>query len=369
MTTIQPTETVRPIPEFDGVHDVWPRGDRLEAVRAASKRYRQRFLSQGQVTAIKSIDLVAAPYPARFAFQGYSVNVNPFISIINRMMVIQFEGFDGKLKTLIWEPTVADGSAEAPFYNKIRKFGNALHAGRLFVKYYNDPDQVLPNLGLTNEDVDYVSFDHLHVQDVRMIMGSTEPIEGEDKPRDPFFPNAKLLVHCKELGTFEALHPMQWAWYVKEGMAGVPAERLEIFDGDVELGVGVSLLWTPGHTDGNHSLCVNTPDGVWVCSENGMAPDNWQPELSKIPGVKQQASFYGREVVLNGNTLEDTLDQYDSMVKEKTMASHSSRDPRWVQVIPSSQCVSWKRQWPLIPTYSHNALDYGTIVKPRPDAG
>lgn len=154
------------------------------------------------------------------------------------------------------------------------------------------------------------------------------------------------------------------AWYVENGMAGVPAERLEIFDGDVELGVGVSLLWTPGHTDGNHSLCVNTPDGIWVCSENGMAPDNWQPELSKIPGVKQQAAFYGREVVLNANTLEDTLDQYDSMVKEKTMASPSPRDPRWVQVIPSSQCVSWKRQWPLIPTYSHAPLNYGEIAKP-----
>src|SRR5699024_7145509 len=113
------------------------------------KTYRQRFLAQGQVKAIKSIDLVAAPYPARFAFQGYSVNLNPFITIINRMMVVQFEGFDSQLKTLIWEPTIADGSAEAPFYNKIRKFGNALHAGRFFVKYFNDPDRVLPNLGLS----------------------------------------------------------------------------------------------------------------------------------------------------------------------------------------------------------------------------
>ncbi|MCB0929171.1 MAG: hypothetical protein U0R77_04470 [Mycolicibacterium insubricum] len=366
MTTSQNTD-LRPIPEFDGVHDVWPRGDRLEAVRSAAVRYRERFLTQGQVKAIKSIDLVAAPYPARFAFQGYSVNINPFISIINRMMVIQFEGFDGKLKTLVWEPTVADGSAEAPFYNKIRNLGDTLRAGRLFVKYYNDPDRVLANLGLSNEDVDYVSFDHLHVQDVRMIMGSDEPIEGEDKPRDPVFPNAKLLVHRKELATFESLHPMQWAWYVEKGMAGIPEERLEIFDGDVELGVGVSLLWTPGHTDGNHSLCVNTPDGVWVCSENGMAADSWQPELSTIPGVKQQAEFYGREVVLNGNTLEDSIDQYDSMVKEKTMASPSPRDPRWQQVIPSSQCASWKRQWPVIPTYAHEPLNYGTIVAPGTD--
>lgn len=308
------TAPLRPIPEFDGVHQLWPRGERLAAVRAAAEKYHDRFRSQGQVKAIKTVDIAAAPYPSRFAFQGYSVQANPFITIINRMMVVQFEGFDGELKTLVWEPTVAAGSAEAPFYNKIQNLGRKLRAERLFVKYYNDPDHVLPRLGLSNEDVDYVSFDHLHVQDVRMIMGSTEPIEGESTPRAPLFPNAKLLVHRRELGTFESMHPMQWAWYVEKGMAGVPADRLEIFDGDVELGVGVSLLWTPGHTDGNHSLCVNTPDGVWVQSENGMAPDNWQPELSKIPGVKAQAHFYGHEVVLNSNTLEDTLDQYDSML-------------------------------------------------------
>jgi hypothetical protein len=364
MTATEPTTTLRPIPEFDGAHDVWPRGDRLEAVRSGARRYQERFLSQGQVHAVKSVDIAAAPYPARFAFQGYSVNLNPAITIINRMMVVQFEGFDGKLKTLVWEPTVAEGSAEAPFYNKIKEWGDKLHAGSLFAKYYNDPDQVLPSLGLSNEDVDYVSFDHLHVQDVRMIMGSTTPVEGESRPRDPLFPNAKLLVHRKELGTFESLHPMQWAWYVDNGMDGVPEDRLEIFDGDVELGVGVSLLWTPGHTDGNHSLCVNTSDGVWISSENGMAADSWQPELSKIPGVRQQAQFYGREVVLNGNTLEDSVDQYDSMVKEKTMASRSPRDPRWLQVMPSSQCSSWKRQWPVIPTFSHEPLNYGTIVRP-----
>lgn len=363
MTTTESTG-LRPIPELDGAHDVWPRGDRLEAVRGGAQRYRERFLNQGQVRAIKSIDIAAAPYPSRFAFQGYSLHLNPFINIINRMIVVQFEGFDGKLKTLVWEPTVAAGSAETPFYSGIKKLGDALRAERFFVKYYNDPDEVLPNLGLRNEDVDYVSFDHLHVQDPRMIMGSKTPIPGESAPREPLFPNAKLLVHRKELGTFESLHPMQWAWYVHDGMDGVDENRLEVFDGDVELGVGISLLWTPGHTDGNHSLCVNTPDGVWISSENGMAADSWQPELSKIPGVKQQARFWGREVVLNSNTLEDSVDQYDSMVKEKTMASRSPRDSRWLQVMPSSQCSSWKRQWPLIPTFSHNPINYGSIVAP-----
>lgn len=355
-------ESIRPIPEFAGVHEVWPRGDRLAAVRDAARRYRERFLGQGLITAVKSVDIAAAPYPARFAFQGYSVNANPMISIINRMLVIQFRGFDGAARTLVWEPTVAAGSAEAPFYNKLQRLARKFRAEKLFVRYYHDPDSVLPQFGLRNSDVDYLSFDHLHVQDVRMIMGSDKPIAGEREPRRPLFDNARLLVHRKELDTFQSPHPMQWAWYVDGGMEGVPADRLAVIDGDVELGVGVSLLWTPGHTDGNHSLALNTPDGIWVSSENGMAADSWQPELSKIPGVKAQAAFYGREVVLNSNTLEDSLDQYDSMVKEKTMASPSPKDPRWLQILPSSECASWKRQWPVVPTFRHGGLDYGTIT-------
>ncbi|WP_062980157.1 hypothetical protein [Nocardia flavorosea] len=48
----------------------------------------------------------------------------------------------------------------------------------------------------------------------------------------------------------------------------------------------------------------------------------------------------------------------------KTLASPSPRDPRWLQIIPSSECAPWKRQWPVVPTYSHGGLDYGTIVAP-----
>src|SRR5699024_6430131 len=150
MTTIPSTDTsthaVRPIPEFAGVHDVWPRGDRLAAVRGAAEQYRERFRSQGTVRAIKSIDIAAAPYPSRFAFQGYNLSINPMISIINRMFVIQFDGFDGELKTMVWEPTVAAGSAEAPFYAKLQRMAGKFLPDRLFAKYYNDPDAVLGNL-------------------------------------------------------------------------------------------------------------------------------------------------------------------------------------------------------------------------------
>lgn len=106
--------TFRAIPEFEGVHDIWPRGDRLEAVRQAARKYRERFIQQGTVLGVRSFNIAAAPYPARFAFQGYSVNLNPFISIINRMIIIQYQDFNGVERTLVWEPTVPTSSKNSP---------------------------------------------------------------------------------------------------------------------------------------------------------------------------------------------------------------------------------------------------------------
>ena len=140
---------------------------------------------------------------------------------------------------------------------------------------------------------------------------------------------------------------MQWAWYVAGGMDDVIDDDLVLLDGDVELGKGVALVLTPGHTDGNQSLVVNTDDGVWVSSENGVCADSWQPNLSKIPGVKKYGEWWNREVILNSNTLEDTLDQYDSMVKEKALADANARDPRWLNVLPSSEMARFRRQWPV----------------------
>jgi hypothetical protein len=360
----------RPIPEFEGVHDVWPRGRRLEAVREAAAAYKERFKAQGQVRGVRAVDIAAAPYPTGFAFHGAAIApATPYVSIVNRMVVVQYDDFEGRLRTLVFEPTMPDGAAEAPFYDRLRKrfsenpLGKVVEA--LYLKYYNEPGSVLPKVGLAPEDVDFATFDHLHVQDPRMIMGASEPIPGESAPRPALFPNAKLLVHSREVATFDSLHPMQWAWYVEGGMRGVDREDLVTFDGDIELGAGVALIWTPGHTDGNHSLCLNTPDGVWISSENGVALDNWQPEQSKIPGVASYAKFFGREIVPNANTLEDSLDQYDSMVKEKTLADPSSRDPRWLQVFPSSELANWRRLWPVRPTFAHGGLEYGSIVKPN----
>ena len=360
------TVGVRPFDDFDEAYSTWPRGDRLDAIRTAAEEFRTRFKERGQVRAVRTIDLVSAGYPVRYAFGGaVRGNLNPFLNILNRLVVVQFEDFEGELKTLCWEPTVPEGSSEAPYYAQlIERYGERL-SRNVLSREFNTVGAALALCGLAPEDVDFVSFDHLHVQDLRILMGTSRPVEGEPEPRRPFFPNARFLLQRREVDTFRSPHPMQWAWYVPGGMDHVIEDNLVLLEGDVELGPGVALAWTPGHTDGNQSLVLNTPDGVWVTSENGVAADNWHPHLSKIPGVRREAELMGREVILNSNTLEDSIDQYDSMVKEKALADPNRADPRWLNVFPSSEAVTWRRQWPVVPSYVYSGIDYGTPERPR----
>ena len=357
---------IRPVPEFAESGAVWPRGKRLEHIRSAAAEFRGRFKESGQVIGVRTVDLVSAGYPTRYAFGGAARgSVNPYINILNRLVVVQFRDFEGELKTLCWEPTVPEGSSEAPFYAQlIERYGEWL-SSNVLAKEYDTVASALAKCGLTPADVDYVSFDHLHVQDMRILMGTTQPVDGEPEPRRPFFPNAKFLLQRREVDTFRSPHPMQWAWYVPGGMDHVIEDSMVLLEGDVELGAGVALVATPGHTDGNQSLVVNTPEGVWVSSENGVAADNWHPHLSKIPGLRKEAEFMGREVILNSNTLEDSLDQYDSMIKEKAIADPNRRDPRWMNVLPSSELPAWRRQWPIVPSFSYGGMRYGTIERPR----
>jgi hypothetical protein len=366
MAVIESPETVgiRPFHEFDEASRTWPRGQRLPAIREAAQEFRRRFKEQGQVRAVRTVDLVSAPYPTKFALAGAARGLNPYVNITNRLVVVQFEDFEGELKTLAWEPTVPEGSREAPYYAQTSAEVPSFLEDRI-APYYNTVGEALAKAGLAPEDVDYVSFDHLHVQDMRILMGTTKPVEGAGEPTPPFFPNAQFVFPRAEVDTFRGMHPMQWAWYVQGGMDDVIDDNLVLTDGDVELGVGVALVATPGHTDGNQSLCLNTPDGIWISSENGVCADSWHPHLSKIPGVKRYAEFWNREVVLNSNTLEDSIDQYDSMVKEKAIADVHPDDPRWGLVFPSSELASFRRQWPVVPTFAYGGIDYGRIEKPE----
>src|SRR5438128_1196228 len=80
------------------------------------------------------------------------------------------------------------------------------------------------------------------------------------------FPNAKLLAPKTEWDDWDDLHPLQRAWFIRDGKAGVRTANVILTDGDLVLGDGVMLLRTPGHTVGNQTLFLNTDTGIWGIS-------------------------------------------------------------------------------------------------------
>src|SRR5690606_7673667 len=101
-----------------------------------------------------------------------------------------------------------------------------------------------------------------------------------------YFPNAKLLVMRQEWESTRALLPTQAQWYCPGGIDGIPEDRIEFLDGDTQIGPGVALIHSPGHTEGNHSIVVRTTEGIYVTSENGVSVDSYSPLSSGIPGLR-----------------------------------------------------------------------------------
>ncbi|WP_250657223.1 hypothetical protein [Alkalimarinus coralli] len=274
--------------------------------------------------------------------------------IMNRLFIIQYQTTEG-LKTLLFSPSDIDGNKETPFFKRLGNSWGPL-AGpmeKFMAPVYNHVEDALRQTGIKPEQIDFISYDHLHTQDIRKWLGSG------DTPG--LFPNAKLLVMKQEWDSTLSLLPPQKEWYCPHGIEGVNPNKLVLLDSSVMLGDSVALIQTPGHTEGNHSLVAHTPDGLLVTSENGVSADSYSPLQSAIPGVRKYALESGMEVILNGNTQEGGLDQYISMILEKTVAGPSIRNPDFCNFVPSSELTAYWGFPGLKPTFSFGELSYGQI--------
>ncbi|WP_224368275.1 hypothetical protein [Hyalangium versicolor] len=327
-------------------------GLRLQHLRRAALEAREAFTAGGPVAAVATCDLITFPYPAQFAFSGAALSPAPYVMMTNRMQVVQFlDG--GERRTLLFNPSDYERGQAAPFFRSLReRYGNFV-SDKVMSTRHGSVQSHLAALGLTPEDVDYIAFDHLHVQDVRGWLGG----EGASA----YFPRAKLLVQRTEWEGAKNLHPMQTVWYVPNGTAGVPEDRVILLDGDVWLGPGAAILYTPGHTLGNMSLAVATDREVFVVSENGVATESYTPLQSGIPGLRNFAEHMGLEVVLNGNTREHSLDQYSSMVVEKLFAGPSLVEGAYVNFHPSSLLATSILAPGLSPTVVLPAPNFGDV--------
>jgi glyoxylase-like metal-dependent hydrolase (beta-lactamase superfamily II) len=336
-------------------------GIRFEAIRRAGRALRERIAGAGAAIGVRTYPLVTFPYPTRYGLSSMALSPAPYVMMRNAMQIVQVEA-DGRIVTVLVNPTDPDRSREAPFFaRQIETFGE-LVAGRLLSRRHGSVAGALADAGLSPEDVDYVTYDHLHVQDVRGLLGTSEPEPGRLEPTLAFLPRARLLVQRAELRTLSCLHPLQVPWYVKDGLRGVPADRIVELDGDYLLGRGLAIVSTPGHTEGNHTIVLSTDRGLWTISENGICVDAYAPHASSIPGLRRAAREQDLEVVLNANTRENTLDQYTSMVLEKTLADPCADRPEFPQHFASSEMVKSLLAPGLQPTYSHGLIAHGNLV-------
>jgi hypothetical protein len=346
------SSTFRPLPSLAEARAERVPGLRLHQLRRAAQEAREAFVAGGPVAAVATCDLITFPYPTLFAFSGAALSPAPYVMMTNRMQVVQFLE-EGERRTLLFNPSDYERGYAAPFYRSLRERYGAFVSDKVMSTRHGTVQSHLAALGLKPEDVDYIAYDHLHIQDVRGWLGS----EGAAA----YFPRAKLLVQRAEWEGARNLHPMQEVWYVPNGTAGVPEERVVLLDGDVWLGPGAAILSTPGHTLGNMSLAVATDREVFVVSENGVATESYTPLLSGIPGMRGFAEHMGQEVVLNGNTREHSLDQYSSMVVEKLFAGPSLVEGAFVNFHPSSLLTASMLAPGLSPTVVLPAPNFGDV--------
>ena len=314
---------------FEGCRKALGQQARVEDTRAAAEAFRKDMLAGPKVKYYESFDLVKVPYPSRYGLRNAfsRERLVEYLHIQNRLFVVQFDTCEG-LKTLLVSPSDHERNGKTPFFRRLQD-NTPGPLQSLIVKRQSNVLEIIAGIGLKPEDIDYITYDHLHTQDVRRWLG--------DRHSPGLLPNAKLLVHHREWACAQDLNPYQADWYCPNGIAGIAEGRVIQFEGDIQLGDGIALIHTPGHTEGNHSIVVHTNEGLWVTSENGISVDAYAPLLSKAAGVASYARALGTEVIINGNTLENSIDQYISMVQEKTIAGPSMRDPRFPNVFPSSE--------------------------------
>jgi len=349
---------MKAIHDFDDVRQSLLPQERLKAARTHANAFRERFMDEPPVQFYQSADMVRVPYPTWYAYSGVytqSTYKFPYIHILNRIFIVQYHNFSGELKTLLFSPSDIEADRETPFFKRLTdKMPSWSPLEGVVAPIIRDVTGALAEVGLSPEDVDYISYDHLHTQDVRRWLGT------KDKPA--YFPNAKLLVHEQEWLSTTSLLPVQADWYCPNGIEGVDPDKVIKFTGSIQLGEGVALVHTPGHTEGNHSLVARVPDGIRVTSENGVGADAYAPMNSKVNAIRRYAKDTGIEVILNGNTLEGSNEQYISMVIEKTIAG-PSKNPDFPNCASSSEATPY---W-LIPGHKVSHLigeaKFGSLQK------
>jgi hypothetical protein len=249
-------------------------------------------LERAAVRYYRSAALVRVPYPTKYGLRDACSLPTPLMHIENRLFIVQIE-HRGATKTVLLSPSDLRANAEtAVLQGAGDVHGPAVGPRREAARPdLGDGRGAARRGGHRAERVDYISYDHLHTQDVRPLAR---------QPRAPRrLPHAKAARHAARVG--EHPGPLADASSVGTARTGIDGCRREQGD-PARPTTSCSearsrIVATPGHTEGNHSFVVRTPEGLMVTSENGVCCDAYAPLRSRIPGVARYARRTGAEVV------------------------------------------------------------------------
>jgi hypothetical protein len=342
-----PVAGTRTLSELSGAWATSGGGARLQAVIHGARRLRTAIEDSGSPKRVRTMDVATFPYPTEFAFFGACVIPIPYVWLHNRCLFVEYEDLDGEARRLLVNPVWVEGARRAPYFQSLLAKAPApirpAMERALSHRSASIPDQ-LRGMGVDPGSIDYITFDHLHVQHVAPMLGPSG-----------FYPKAKLLVTRGEIDGLACLHPLQRFWYVAESLDGLSEASLAKFEGDLLLGRGVALISTPGHTEGNHTIVLVLPGGPVTISENGVSAECYAPQKSEIPGLRAYAERTGFDVILNSNTRERTLDQYTSMKLEQILAD--SRNDEFPRHFSSSELTRSHLAPGIKPTFSWTRID------------
>ncbi|MFT3924837.1 MAG: hypothetical protein QM778_20045 [Myxococcales bacterium] len=328
---------VRRLHNLDSAWNHGVSGPRLSALEQAGLRLGDALRAGPSVVAVRTLPLSTLLYPTKYAFQGACRLPVPYVVMTHRALLVQVR-VDGEIRNILFNPTSVDAALAAPFFRQLADRTGDWAVKNILTKRFGSVEEQLARLGLSPADIDVIAFDHFHVQDLRPLLGARHT--DEQAGQVGLYPRALLLAPRCEWNDWDQLHPLQQAWFVRDGKLGVPSERVVLTDGDLSLGPGALLLRTPGHTSGNQTLVVRSDGGVFGCSENGVSVDNWAPLESKIPGLREVALLQGLDVILNSNTPESGMQQYTSMMLERALVDRLPEHPALFQMFPSSELTS-----------------------------
>lgn len=121
------------------------------------------------------------------------------------------------------------------------------------------PDS-LAEAGLRPEDIDLVVVTHLHFDHCGALV-----TVGRDGELTPLFPRATHVVQARELQAWRQPDPRSKPSYKPENLAALEqARRLRVVDGDVEVGPGIRVRVTGGHTAGHQAVYVTDQEQTVV---------------------------------------------------------------------------------------------------------